>query len=151
MAVMTFAAIDIGSYEVSMKIFEMSKRIGFRELNDVRYSLEIGKGVYSDGKIDSEMLNVLCEVLNDFKRLMQDFGVEEYRACGTSAFRELVNPLLIIEQIYQRTGMKIEILSRTAFPWIQINCCHRKGIQKDDPERHRDPGCGRRQPSGFPL
>ena len=74
MAVMTFAAIDIGSYEVSMKIFEMSKRIGFRELNDVRYSLEIGKGVYSDGKIDSEMLNVLCEVLNDFKRLMQDFG-----------------------------------------------------------------------------
>ena len=88
MAVMTFAAIDIGSYEVSMKIFEMSKRIGFRELNDVRYSLEIGKGVYSDGKIDSEMLNVLCEVLNDFKRLMQDFGVEEYRACGTSASRK---------------------------------------------------------------
>ena len=41
MAVMTFAAIDIGSYEVSMKIFEMSKRIGFRELNDVSYSLEI--------------------------------------------------------------------------------------------------------------
>ena len=43
MAVMTFAAIDIGSYEVSMKIFELSKRIGFRELNDVRYSLELGK------------------------------------------------------------------------------------------------------------
>lgn len=57
------------------------------------------------------MLNVLCEVLNDFKRLMQDFGVDEYRACGTSAFRELANPLIIIEQIYQRTGMKIEILS----------------------------------------
>ena len=72
-------------------------------------------------------------MLNDFKRLMQDFGVEEYRACGTSAFRELVNPLLIIEQIYQRTGMKIEILSkcRTAFPWVQINCCYRKGIQKE--------------------
>ena len=29
MAVMTFAAIDIGSYEVSMKIFEMSKRLVF--------------------------------------------------------------------------------------------------------------------------
>ena len=39
MAVTTFAAIDIGSYEVSMKIFEMSKRIGFREINDVRYQL----------------------------------------------------------------------------------------------------------------
>ena len=146
MAVMTFAAIDIGSYEVSMKIFEMSKRIGFRELNDVRYSLEIGKGVYSDGKIDSEMLNVLCEVLNDFKRLMQDFGVEEYRVCGTSAFRELVTDL----SAYRNENRNIK-QCRTAFPWVQINCCYRKGIQKDDPERHRDPGCGRRQPSGFPL
>ena len=44
MAVTTFAAIDIGSYEVSMKIFEMSKRIGFREINDVRYQLELGRG-----------------------------------------------------------------------------------------------------------
>ena len=111
MAVMTFAAIDIGSYEVSMKIFEFSKKIGFRELNDVRYSLELGKGVYSNGKLDTQMLDVLCETLNDFKRMMQDFGVVEYRACGTSALRELTNPLIIVEQIYRRTGFKVEILS----------------------------------------
>lgn len=111
MAVMTFAAIDIGSYEVSMKIFELSKKIGFRELNDVRYSLELGKGVYSNGKLDTQMLDVLCETLNDFKRMMQDFGVVEYRACGTSALRELANPLIVVEQIYRRTGFKVEILS----------------------------------------
>ena len=29
MAMTTFAAIDIGSYEVSIKIFELSKRSGF--------------------------------------------------------------------------------------------------------------------------
>ena len=38
MAVTTFAAIDIGSYEISMKIFEFSKKIGFRELNCQRGS-----------------------------------------------------------------------------------------------------------------
>lgn len=111
MAVMTFAAIDIGSYEVSMKIFELSKKIGFRELNDVRYSLELGKEVYATGKINREVLDLLCEILNDFKRLMKDFGVEEYRVCGTSAFRELQAPLIVIDQIYCRTGMKVEILS----------------------------------------
>ena len=111
MAVMTFAAIDIGSYEVSMKIFEMSRRIGFRELNDVRYSLELGKKVYTDGKTDMEMLDTLCEVLNDFKRIMKDFGVEAYRACGTSAIRELADSLIVIDQIYRRTGLKVEILS----------------------------------------
>ena len=40
MAVTTFAAIDIGSYEISMKIFEFSKKIGFRELKDIAWKLE---------------------------------------------------------------------------------------------------------------
>ena len=35
----------------------------------------------------------------------------EYRACATSAFREIVNPVIVQEQIYQRTGIRIEILS----------------------------------------
>ena len=54
MAMTTFAAIDIGSYEISMKIFEFSKKIGFQELNDVRYRLEIGKGAYSSGRLEPE-------------------------------------------------------------------------------------------------
>lgn len=111
MAVTTFAAIDIGSYEVSMKIFELSKKIGFRELNYVRYRLELGKGAYSIGRLDMDMVDALCNILNDFRNIMREFGAEEYRACATSAFRELENPIIIIEQIFQRTGIRVEILS----------------------------------------
>lgn len=111
MAVTTFAAIDIGSYEVSMKIFELSKKIGFREVNDVRYRLELGKGAYSSGMLDMDTVDAICEILGDFKRMMAEFGVAEYRACATSAFRELKNPIIVIEQIFQRTGIRVEILS----------------------------------------
>ncbi|MDC7290145.1 HD domain-containing protein [Blautia schinkii] len=111
MAMTNFAAIDVGSYEVSMKIFELSKKLGFRELNDIRYRLEIGQGAYSVGRMDMDVVDALCEILIDFKRMMQEFGVEEYRACATSAFRELENPIIIVEQIYQRTGVHIEVLS----------------------------------------
>ncbi len=111
MAITTFAAIDIGSYEISMKIFEFSKKIGFRELNDVRYRLEIGKGAYSRGRLEPEMVDDICVILKDFSNMMQEFGVSEYRACATSAFREIVNPVIVQEQIYQRTGIRIEILS----------------------------------------
>ena len=76
MAVTTFAAIDIGSYEVSMKIFEMSKRTGFREINDVRYQLELGRGTYAAGRLEMETVDELCGILDDFKRMMADFGVE---------------------------------------------------------------------------
>jgi exopolyphosphatase/guanosine-5'-triphosphate,3'-diphosphate pyrophosphatase len=111
MAVTIFAAIDIGSYEVSMKIFEMSKKIGLHELNHVRYGLELGKDVYATGKPDVRKMDALCEILLDFKNIMKEFGVDEYRVCGTSAFREVRNADLVIDQIYRRTGLQIEILS----------------------------------------
>ena len=111
MAMTTFAAIDIGSYEISMKIFEFSKKIGFQELNDVRYRLEIGKGAYSSGRLEPETVDTICVILKDFSGMMKEFGVTDYRACATSAFREIVNPVIVQEQIFQRTGIRVEVLS----------------------------------------
>ncbi|MDO5337109.1 MAG: HD domain-containing protein [Eubacteriales bacterium] len=111
MAVTTFAAIDVGAYEVSMKIFEMSKKLGLHELNYVRYRLELGKGAYAAGRLEQSVVDDLCEILTGFQDIMKEFGVEDYRACATSAFRELKNPVIIIEQIYRRTGIRIEVLS----------------------------------------
>ena len=136
MAVTTFAAIDIGSYEVSMKIFEMSRRIGFREINDVRYQLELGRGTYAAGRLEMETVDELCEILNDFKRMMADFGVESWRACATSSLRELKNPTIILEQIYQRTGIRVEILSNAEQHFLgyksiaAIESGFKKAIQK---------------------
>mgnify|MGYP000535538878 FL=1 len=109
MAMTTFAAIDIGSYEISMKIFEFSKKIGFRELNDVRYRLEIGKGAYSSGRLEPETIDAICVILKDFPGMMKEFGVTDYRACATSAFREIINPVIVQEQIFQRTGIRVEV------------------------------------------
>ena len=36
-----FAAIDIGSYELEMKIFELSKNKGMKELDCIRHRLEL--------------------------------------------------------------------------------------------------------------
>ena len=46
-----FAAIDIGSYEVEMKIFELSRAKGMREIDSIRQRLELGKEAYTAGKI----------------------------------------------------------------------------------------------------
>ena len=77
----------------------------------MRYRLELGKGAYSTGRLDMDMVDALCSILNDFRNIMREFGAEESRACATSAFRELENPIIIIEQIFQRTGIRVEILS----------------------------------------
>ncbi|MBR2766175.1 MAG: exopolyphosphatase [Blautia sp.] len=111
MALTTFAAIDVGSYEISMKIFELAKKTQYREVNDVRYRIELGAESYSVGMLSMETVDKICEILEDFKRIMKEFGVTEYRACSTSVFRELKNPTVIAEQIFVRTGVHIDILS----------------------------------------
>ena len=78
---------------------ELSKKIGLHELNHVRYRMELGKEAYASGRLDMDMVEGLCDILEDFKRIMAEFGVSEYRACATSAFRELDNPIIVIEQI----------------------------------------------------
>lgn len=113
MAITTFAAIDIGSYEVSMKIYELSKKNGIREVNYIRYRMELGRDAYAKGKISNHLLDELCTVIGHYVEEMKEYRVASYRACATSALRELKNPHLLVEQIYQRTGVKIEILSNS--------------------------------------
>ena len=42
MAVHLFGAIDVGSYVYEMKIFELSKKGGIRQVDDIRHVMDIG-------------------------------------------------------------------------------------------------------------
>ncbi len=113
MAVTTFAAIDVGSYELEMKIYEMSSRNGMKQIDDIRYRLDLGTDSYGTGKIAYHTVNELCDILKEFQRIMKSYKVNDYRAYGTSAIRESQNTKILLEQILQRTGIKIEVLSNS--------------------------------------
>ena len=113
MACTMFGAIDVGSYEINLKIYELSARRGIREINHVKHRIELGKDTYATGRIGSAMVDELCLVLQDFQRIMKEFGVEQYRACATSAIRETKNMLILLDRIYQRTGIRLEVLSNS--------------------------------------
>lgn len=113
MQIIMFAAIDIGSYEVGMKIMELSPKNGIREIDYVRHGIELGKDAYRSGKIGNELLEELCGVLEDFTRIMKEYQVDDYRACATSAIRETRNCLLILDKIRVRTGLTVEVLSNS--------------------------------------
>lgn len=113
MACTMFGAIDVGSYEVNLKIYELSARKGIRVVNHVKHRMELGKDVYVTGNIGTEMVDELCAVLLDFQRIMKEFGVEDYRACATSAVRETKNALILLDRIYLRTGIRLETLSNS--------------------------------------
>lgn len=112
MSVTTFAAIDVGSYEVEMVIYEISTR-GIRQLDHVRHIIALGRDTYNTRSISYDLVDELCEVLYDFASVMKTYQVSHYRAIATSAVREAGNSVNIIDRIKMRTGLKVEILSNS--------------------------------------
>lgn len=113
MAVKTFAAIDVGSYELSMKIFEVSRTKGMKEIDHIRHGIDMGTESYSTGKLSYERVDELCRILREFTDIMKAYQVQDYVAYGTSAIREAANTAILLDQIEQRTGVHIGVLSNS--------------------------------------
>ena len=109
----TFAAIDVGSYEIGMKIFELAEKRGLKELDYVRQRMELGTDTYLTGRISYEKMDELCEVLSGFVEIMNSYKVSSYRAYGTSAMREAENTDMVLDQIRLRTGLEVSVLSNS--------------------------------------
>ena len=87
MSVDMFATIEVGSYSVSLQIFELSKKNGIQTIDTVTHRLELGKTTYATGKVTAGLIDALCIVIKDFVRIMEEYQVREYRAYATSAVR----------------------------------------------------------------
>ncbi len=113
MAVKTFAAIDVGSYELAMKIYEIGKHGQMRPIDHVRRSIDLGTGSYSTGKIDYDSLSELFSTLREFRKIMDTYKVDEYVAYATSALREARNRALLLDEIKQISGITVEVISNS--------------------------------------
>lgn len=127
MAVKIFAAIDVGSYELNLKIFEFSSGNKMREVDFVRYRLDLGTDSFTRGKLSTDKINELCKVLTEFSNIMKTYRVTEYKAYGTSAIRETENTKILLDQIEQRTGIRIDVLSNSEQRFLDYKSVAAKG------------------------
>lgn len=127
MSIRTFAAIDVGSFELEMKIFEFPGKNKIREIECISKRLDLGTDTYSDGKISPEKMDELCRTLREFREIMNAYHVEDYQAYGTSAIRETDNTTIVLDQIAQRTGLKLDILSNSEQRFLDYKSVALKG------------------------
>ena len=113
MAYKTFAAIDVGSTDVTMKIYEITVKKGYRQLDCVSSILELGSDTYKDGYISQESVDRLTDILRGFTRKMKEYGTTEYQAYATSVVREAKNNVMVLDVLKLRTGIEIKILSNS--------------------------------------
>ena len=118
MAVNMFASIYIGSYEVSLKVFEISQRKKIKEIDCIRARINLGKDVYYNGYIGYELVEELCELLFEYKKVMQSYQIDKYEIYASAVLRDISNDLFILDQIRLRTGFKVKVISNSEVRFI---------------------------------
>lgn len=113
MAYKMFAAIYVGSSELSMKIYQINSKKTFKLIDSVSRIIELGKDTYRSGLLSTEAIRQVCLVLNDFKDKMREYQITEYRAYATSAVRESDNADIVLDAIERNSNIKVQVLSNS--------------------------------------
>ena len=106
----TFAAVDIGSNSVRLKIARLTGR-RLKPLHEDREVTRLGESVFRTGFLSPEAMADTIEVLRRFHRSAQKLGADTVRVVATSALRDARNSRAFLEWVRSATGWKVEIIS----------------------------------------
>jgi len=106
----TFAAVDIGSNSVRLKIARL-QRGRLHALHEDREVTRLGEGVFSSGFLTPESVAETVKVLRRFHRATQQVVTDSVRVVATSAMRDARNAQAFLEWVRSATGWKVEIVS----------------------------------------
>src|SRR5215467_379758 len=106
----TFAAVDIGSNSVRLKIARLQAG-RLRSLHEDREVTRLGQGVFSSGFLTPESMAETVRVLRRFHRAAQQIVTDSVRAVATSALRDARNSQAFLQWVRSATGWRVEIIS----------------------------------------
>lgn len=113
MANTTFATIYIGSYEVSLKIFELTSKKKIHEIDHVRARIDLGRDVYQNGQLGYEKVDQLCDTLTEFVQISKGYKASHLEVFASAVIRDASNELFILNRIQIRTGLAVKVQSNS--------------------------------------
>jgi exopolyphosphatase/guanosine-5'-triphosphate,3'-diphosphate pyrophosphatase len=105
-----FAAIDVGSNALRLRIIEAQSPDVWREIDASRASVRLGREVFVTGRLSSAAIAEATAALRGFREAMDLAGVTSYRAVATSAVREASNGAVLVERARREAGIEIETI-----------------------------------------
>jgi len=106
-----YAAIDIGSNSVRMLTAETAPGRDTQILAAERQVTRLGAGVFRNGRIPPEAIDLVCENLSRMAQIYNKLDVIGVRAVATSAVRDASNQHEFLERASEVLGTPVEIIS----------------------------------------
>jgi exopolyphosphatase/guanosine-5'-triphosphate,3'-diphosphate pyrophosphatase len=106
----TFAAVDIGSNSVRLKIAKVAHG-RLQTLHEDREVTRLGGSVFANGVLDPEAMALTIRVLKRFHRAVQDHAADRIRVAATAALRDARNSRAFLDWVRSATGWRAEVIT----------------------------------------
>jgi exopolyphosphatase/guanosine-5'-triphosphate,3'-diphosphate pyrophosphatase len=113
MKIRKYAAIDIGSNAVRLlvsNVIDYKGQVLFQKDALVRVPIRLGQDTFTKGKISKKNIRRIIKSIKAFRLLMKVHGVEYYLAFATSALRGAKNCSQVVESVFNKSKIQIEII-----------------------------------------
>jgi exopolyphosphatase / guanosine-5'-triphosphate,3'-diphosphate pyrophosphatase len=105
------AAIDLGSNAIRFVAAEFKNATRYRVIEQLRLPVRLGRDVFDRGELSRDVLDATLAAFHTIAALLEQIGVEAYRAVATSAVRESRNRDVLIDRIRSDTAIELEVIS----------------------------------------
>ena len=105
-----YASVDVGSNTIRLLVAEVKDN----EIIDIfsdRKTTRLGNKVDQTGLLQDENMKASIDVLKEFSSLISKHGAKHVKAVATSALREASNSDIFIKEVFDATGISIEVIS----------------------------------------
>ncbi len=103
------AVIDVGTNSIKLLVGEVSGR-HIKPLWEESEQTRLGQGFYETHILQSEAITATAHFAAQFARLAQSYGVDSTRIIATSAARDALNQVELIQAIEQRSGVRVDVI-----------------------------------------
>lgn len=104
------AVIDVGSNTIHLLVGEVEDGV-VMPITGEKISARLGSGVDKTGRIEDPRIPIAAEAITLFARLAAVHGVPEPAVLATSAVRDAENGPELIEEVRERAGLKVRLIS----------------------------------------
>jgi len=103
------AVVDIGTNSTRLLVADV-EGASVRELERRSVVTRLGRGVDSSGRLSTEAIEDVCEILAEYIACYEELGVEQVVAIATSAVRDAQNSAVFLAELRERFALDARIL-----------------------------------------
>ena len=108
---MKLAAIDIGSNSIKLVVVDAASSESFAVLARDKETVRLGHETLREGFISPAAVERAAECVKRFRSIAEARGAERVLAIATASVRAASNAAEFIDEVEQRTGVRVEVLS----------------------------------------